>query len=337
MSITLRALRGALASLALSSAAFAGDALWFADYDVAVKEAEKTGKDLLVDFTGSDWCGWCIRLHKEVFDHESFQKGITADFILVALDFPQGDDVKAKVPNPERNQELAELHGVEGFPTILLMTAKGEVFGRTGYQPGGPEKYLEHVTGLRKSGKEALAKIGGVLEAFEKAAPADKLAAWDKLAEFAATLPEESPFLGRLVDPLRSALTLDPKNEHGRKLRAVELLFKLNKADDESIAAARELDPKNEQGLFEKSLKAMFMTVQDEDGARAALAALTEFEKSQKFKDTALGAELCAFAALWLNGPLQDPDNAKPWAEKAVALGLKDENMKGMLDEILGG
>lgn len=337
MSNSLRALRGAFASLALSSFAFAGELTWYADFDVAQKEAEKTGKDLFVDFTGSDWCGWCIRLHKEVFDQEAFQKGIVGDYILVALDFPQAEEIKAKVPNPERNDELMQLHGIEGFPTILLMTAKGEVYGRTGYQPGGPEKYLEHVGGLRKSGKEALAKVGGLIDAFEKAAPADKLAAWDKLADLAATQEEGSPFLGRLVEPLKKALELDPKNESGRKLRALELLFKFNQADAEMIAAARQLDAKNEKGLYEKSLKAGFFTVQDEEGARAALADLTAFDQSLKFKDAKLGAELCTMAAMWLNGPLQEAEAAKVWAQKAMALGVEDENMKGMLQEILGG
>lgn len=337
MSNSIRALRGALASLALSSFAFAGDVTWFADFDVAQKEAEKTGKDLFVDFTGSDWCGWCIRLHKEVFDLEPFQKGIVGDYILVALDFPQAEEIKAKVPNPERNDELMQQHGIEGFPTILLMTAKGEVYGRTGYQPGGPEKYLEHVGALRKSGKEALAKVGGLIEAFEKAAPADKLAAWDKLADLAATQEAGSPFLGRLIDPLKKALELDPKNESGRKLRALELLFKLNQADAEMIVAARELDAKNEKGLYEKSLKAGFFTVQDEAGARAAIADLTTFDTSLKFKDAKLGGELCAMAAMWLNGPLQEPEAAKPWAEKAIAFGV-DDDMKAMLQqEILGG
>lgn len=335
MSKTLRALRGALASLSLSTFAFAGEVTWFADFDVAQKEAEKTGKDLFVDFTGSDWCGWCIRLHKEVFDHEAFQKGITGDYILVALDFPQAEEIKAKVPNPERNSELAQMHSVQGFPTILLMDSKGQVYGRTGYQPGGPEKYLEHVGGLRKSGKEALAKIGGVLEAFEKATGAEKSAAWDKVAELAEGFEAGSPFAARVVEPLKQALTLDPKNEQGKKARALKILFKLNTADAEMIGAARELDPKNEAGLYEQSLQVGFTTVQDEDGARKAIADLTEFDKTMKFKDTKLGANLCGMAAMWLAQPLGEPEAAKPWAQKAIDLGVEDE-MKAMLQGILG-
>jgi thioredoxin-related protein len=336
MSNTLRSLRGALASLALSSFAFAGDVTWFADFDVAQKEAEKTGKDLFVDFTGSDWCGWCIRLHKEVFDQEAFQKGIVGDYILVALDFPNGEELKAKVPNPERNEELQQLHGIRGFPTILLMTAKGEVYGRTGYQAGGPEKYLEHVGGLRKSGREALMKVGGLIEALEKAPDADKLAAWDKLADLAATQGDDSPFLGRMIDPLKKALELDPKNEHGRKLRALELFFKLERADAGMITAARELDAANEKGLYEKSVRAAFLAVQDEESARAAVADLATFEKSLKFKDSDLGAEVCTYAAILNANHLQDTAAAKAWAERALALGVKNEDQKRVLQDILG-
>jgi len=106
---------------------------WYDDFDVAVEAAKREKKDLLVDFTGSDWCGWCIRLHKEVFDHAAFDAGVKDHFILVALDFPRGEAAKKKVPNPARNNELQQKYGVRGFPTILLMGADGEVYGKTGY------------------------------------------------------------------------------------------------------------------------------------------------------------------------------------------------------------
>ena len=56
----------------LSSPAIADDTDWIGDFDKAVALAKETGKDLFVDFTGSDWCGWCIRLHDEVFVHSEF-------------------------------------------------------------------------------------------------------------------------------------------------------------------------------------------------------------------------------------------------------------------------
>lgn len=144
-----------LTLLALGAMSPVGDgATWYADYDEAVKVAEAEGKDLLVDFTGSDWCGWCIRLHNEVFQHETFWKAAQEDFVLVALDFPRSEEARAKVPNPGRNNELKTLHGIRGFPTVLLMTPEGDVYGRTGYQRGGAEPYVKHLHELMKDRPE---------------------------------------------------------------------------------------------------------------------------------------------------------------------------------------
>jgi len=73
----------------------AGDT-WYGDFDLATAAAKKAGKDLFVDFTGSDWCGWCIRLHDEVFGHDEFVTGAQKDFILVSLDFPRSEEALAK-------------------------------------------------------------------------------------------------------------------------------------------------------------------------------------------------------------------------------------------------
>jgi protein disulfide-isomerase len=110
---------GATALLAQPSLA---DETWFYEFDAAAAAAAESGKDLLVDFTGSDWCGWCHKLNDEVFDHQVFLDGVADQYVLVKLDFPRSDEAKAKVPNPDRNAELRDAHGVRGYPTILLMT-----------------------------------------------------------------------------------------------------------------------------------------------------------------------------------------------------------------------
>lgn len=334
---SLHALRTAAAALALSALASAGGAQWHADFDVAQKEAQKSGKDLFVDFTGSDWCGWCIRLHKEVFDHEAFDKGVSNDFVLVSLDFPRGDKLKAKVPNPQRNEELQRLHGIEGFPTILLMTAKGEVYGRTGYQKGGPEAYVAHLGEMKKAGRQVLADIAARVAAFETASAEAKGAAWDELAKLAEGYEAESPFVARLVAPLEAAFLLDPVNQHGRKLRAAKTLLVLGLDSDATLAVARELDPKNEHGLLELTVASKFKHVQDDDGVRAALAALTAFEAAAKFKNTDLGISLYGTAARWLSEFLGDSESAKPWAKKALDLGPKDKGVRAALEQILAG
>ena len=312
-----------------------GDAEWHADYDAAVKLAKEQGKDLLVDFTGSDWCGWCIRLHKEVFAHESFETAASKDYVFVALDFPNSEEAKAKVPNPKRNDELQELHGVRGFPTILLMTADGEVFGRTGYQAGGPDAYLTHMAELRTSGKAALVESGKIIEAFAKAEGDAKVVQWEKAIALLSTLDADSPFASPLAAPVRWALTHDPKNEQGMKLRAVKALIASGQADADVENAARELDPKNEAGLLEILLQGQFGGVRDGDMARAALEALDAMNKLG-FQDKTIAFELNHQAANWAAGPMQDEDLAKVYAALAKAIGSDNEAAMKQLNEMLG-
>ena len=144
-----------LSALSLSAA----DAVWLTDLDEGIKVAKAEKKAILVDFTGSDWCGWCIRLKKEVFDQKEFAAA-TKDFVLVELDYPQ----KKKQPAEEKakNKALAEKFGIEGFPTIMLLDANGEPFAQTGYLAGGPAKYLPHLAELLKAntadGRKAFAQ-----------------------------------------------------------------------------------------------------------------------------------------------------------------------------------
>jgi thioredoxin-related protein len=121
---------------------------WETDLDVAKKRAKDENKEILVDFTGSDWCGWCIRLKKEVFDQPEFQEYAKKHLIMVELDFPR----KKKLPAKEmaQNEKLSQEFKVEGFPTVLLLNERGKEIGRTGYQKGGPASYVEHLKGLLK-------------------------------------------------------------------------------------------------------------------------------------------------------------------------------------------
>ena len=121
---------------------------WLTDLDEGIKVAKAEKKAILVDFTGSDWCGWCIRLKKEVFDQKEFA-AVTKDFVLVELDYPQ-----KKKQSPEekaKNKAWSEKFAIEGFPTIMLLDSHGEPFAQTGYQEGGPVKYLAHLAELLKS------------------------------------------------------------------------------------------------------------------------------------------------------------------------------------------
>jgi thioredoxin-related protein len=149
----------AAVALCLSVISVSAADAWLTDLDEGIKVAKAEKKAILVDFTGSDWCGWCIRLKKEVFDQKEFAAA-TKDFVLVELDYPQ----KKKQPAEEKakNKALAEKFGIEGFPTIMLLDANGEPFAQTGYEAGGPVKYLAHLAELLKAntaeGRKAFAQ-----------------------------------------------------------------------------------------------------------------------------------------------------------------------------------
>ncbi|MBI9020744.1 MAG: thioredoxin family protein [Verrucomicrobia bacterium] len=120
--------------------------LWTEDYDAALAQAAAENKYVLVDFSGSDWCGWCIRLDKEVFSQGEFIDYAKENLILVLLDFPNSK------PQTEalrvKNQMLSEKYGIQGFPTVLILDPQGKVAKRTGYQQGGPTAYVDMIRGV---------------------------------------------------------------------------------------------------------------------------------------------------------------------------------------------
>lgn len=127
----------ALACVALPGA---DEPKWFTDLPTAVAEATKAKKPLLVDFTGSDWCGWCVKLKKEVFDTAEFKAWAAKTVVLVEIDFPRGKAQSAA--EKKANQDLAEKHGIQGFPTIVLLDAAGtKKIGELGYLQGGPQAW----------------------------------------------------------------------------------------------------------------------------------------------------------------------------------------------------
>ena len=116
---------------------------WTDDVLEAIAESEKTGKDILLNFTGSDWCVWCKKLKAEVFDTEAFLNYAEDNLILLFLDFPQGIEQDEELK--KQNEVMAGLFGVQGFPTIWLMDSTQMPSMKTGYQDGGPENYIKHL------------------------------------------------------------------------------------------------------------------------------------------------------------------------------------------------
>lgn len=129
--------------------AVAGKALWLTSLADAKAEAAKRKVPILVDFSGSDWCGWCIKLDEEVFSTPVFKEYAAKNLVLLLVDFPRAKPQDAGTK--KQNQALVDKFGVEGFPTILLLDENEKLIARTSYQPGGGENYVKHLGKLLKS------------------------------------------------------------------------------------------------------------------------------------------------------------------------------------------
>ncbi|HLP08931.1 MAG TPA: thioredoxin family protein [Opitutaceae bacterium] len=117
------------------------DGEWTTDYQSAASAAQGTGREVLLFFTGSDWCGWCKRLEAEVLGTEEFKEYASGNLALVKLDFPRR--VAQSEFTKSRNRELQQKYGIEGYPTIVVLNDAGEEVGRLGYQAGGPGPFIK--------------------------------------------------------------------------------------------------------------------------------------------------------------------------------------------------
>src|SRR4051812_33416723 len=136
-----------LAGLALSRVS-AEELTWLTDVPKAVAQAKAEKKLVMLDFTGSDWCGWCIKLHKEVFSKPEFATYAKDNLVLVEGDFP-----RAKTQTEElkkANQSLQEKYKIEGYPTLVVLNSAGEKVGETGYVEGGPKAFIAELEKIKK-------------------------------------------------------------------------------------------------------------------------------------------------------------------------------------------
>lgn len=121
---------------------------WHTDLGKAMTVSKKNKKPLFLFFTGSDWCGWCIKLQKEVFKTPEFTKWAKENVVLVELDFPRRTAQTPELKN--QNAQLNAFFKVQGYPTVWLtnvaQNAEGKIefspFGNIGYVAGGPDAWI---------------------------------------------------------------------------------------------------------------------------------------------------------------------------------------------------
>jgi protein disulfide-isomerase len=106
-------------------------------------------------FTGSDWCGWCIKLQNEVFRTPEFVKWANENVVLVELDFPRRTALAPEIT--EQNNQLQQFFAVQGYPTVWFVNATlndGKInidkLGSTGYLAGGPKVWVDNANGILK-------------------------------------------------------------------------------------------------------------------------------------------------------------------------------------------
>ncbi len=127
----------ALAALLCPSAQAA--ATWHTDVSQALTQSRAEKKHVLINFTGSDWCGWCMKLRKDVFLKPEFESYASTNLVLMEVDFP-----KHKTQPPalqQANQRLAAHFRVEAYPTLLVLNSEGVLIGKVSYANGGMRSF----------------------------------------------------------------------------------------------------------------------------------------------------------------------------------------------------
>ena len=120
---------------------------WRTDLPAAAADARASQRLLLLDFSGSDWCGWCQRFDAEVFSRTAFQNYAASNLVCVVADFPRRKQLEPALQ--ARNERLMRHFGVQGFPTLLLFSPEGELITQFGYQPGGPAALIQAIEQAR--------------------------------------------------------------------------------------------------------------------------------------------------------------------------------------------
>jgi thioredoxin-related protein len=123
---------------------------WLTDFNAAKAKAKSDNKLVLLEFTGSDWCGYCKRMQAEIFSKPQFQDYAAKNLILVELDFPRAKVLSDTIR--KQNMQLANEYDIEGFPTTVVLSPDGKrVANFFGYIEGGPEPLIAALEKLRKS------------------------------------------------------------------------------------------------------------------------------------------------------------------------------------------
>jgi thioredoxin-related protein len=127
----------------------ADETQWLTDYNAALQQAKSAKRNVLLDFTGSDWCEACIKMEKEVLNTPEFKDYASKHLILMQADFPIRKPLPQKLA--DQNSKLQDEYGVDGMPAYILVDKNGNVLGRqVGYLEGGPSAFIAKIESMKK-------------------------------------------------------------------------------------------------------------------------------------------------------------------------------------------
>ena len=120
---------------------------WLTDMDSATAESISSGKNIVLLFSGSDWCAPCMKLEKEIWSNQKFQDLAKDHFIFLRADFPRKKQNQLSPQQQQMNNQLAAQYNPDGnFPLVVLLNGQGQVLGKTGYQRKNAQEYFSHLT-----------------------------------------------------------------------------------------------------------------------------------------------------------------------------------------------
>lgn len=305
MSFKLHLIVGGLIAMA---PAFAAE--WMTDLDAARGKAAAKGKTVLVDFTGSDWCHWCVVLREKVLDTPEFEAYAQPRFVLAEIDVPNNP---ADPALRERNNEICKQYHVTSFPTLMVLDARGTVLGGVqGYRPD-KESIKESLEEARRLGDELNAARR--LQGDEKVAAL--MAVYNKLPKL---------FVAKAISLRKEIAQADPGDKSGLagQVRAEDQMeaflteFKAAKDPDASYAILERYLAKAEPANRPRMLRHKYSYLNNK--GIGMLNAAQTVEDVEKARDCLLAAVSCL------------PEQGRAKEEESIRKAFA--NPRAMLDEI---
>jgi thioredoxin-related protein len=127
---------------------------WLGDFTEATTEAAKSHKLILINFSGSDWCGPCIRERKEILENDAFENYASNHLVLVRADFPRQKKNQLSKEQTKKNEALADKYNPDGkFPYTILIDEHGKILKDwDGFPNESPEKFVEQIASFSSAG-----------------------------------------------------------------------------------------------------------------------------------------------------------------------------------------